>query len=167
MTQALLEEDERIRVVARSTTIPDASEEITIAVAGTLTRTLRATANWEFLKNSDEERMNREKKTRQAAKKDLTERIRKKLAIIMAKKQRAELVLEKVKKRLRPAGPPADSELITEEEMHIYKAQERSGPAAESGERAEETKAEVADVECERKQDIRKLAEELGQGTVV
>lgn len=120
MTQALLEEDERIRVVARSTTIPDASEEITIAVAGTLTRTLRATANWEFLKNSDEERMNREKKTRQAAKKDLTERIRKKLAIIMAKKQRAELVLEKVKKRLRPAGPPADSELITEEEMHMY-----------------------------------------------
>lgn len=72
MTQALQEEDERIRVVARSTTIPDASEEITTAVAGTLIRTLRATVNCEVLKNSDEERMNREKKTRQAAKKDLT-----------------------------------------------------------------------------------------------
>lgn len=38
----------------------------------------------------------------------------------MAKKQRAELELEKVEKRLRPAGPPVDRELITEEEMHMY-----------------------------------------------
>lgn len=81
MTQALQEEEEKVRMVARSTTIPDTSEGITAAVAGTLTETLQATANWEVLKNSDEERMNREK-ARQAAKKDLTRRIEKKLAIV-------------------------------------------------------------------------------------
>ncbi|KAL2635271.1 hypothetical protein R1flu_006750 [Riccia fluitans] len=118
MTQALQEEEEKVRLLAKTTTLPQISEG-DITVAGTLTETLEAKANWEVRKNSEEERISREN-ARRRAKLDLARRIERKLAITMAKKQKAVLELEKVEKRLRPAGPPLDRELITEEEMHMY-----------------------------------------------
>lgn len=38
----------------------------------------------------------------------------------MAKKQKAAFELQKVEKRLRPAGPPVDRENITDEERYMF-----------------------------------------------
>ncbi|CAM6091463.1 unnamed protein product [Calypogeia fissa] len=117
MTSELQEEEEKARLLPSSTEVSYTSVESSIS--GTLAETLEAKANWERLQNS-EEQLKVAEEARKAQRREVSRRIHRKVAITMAKKHKAELELEKVEKRLRPAGPPVDRENITEEERHMF-----------------------------------------------
>eukprot|EP00249_Psilotum_nudum_P022135 c28389_g1_i1 orf=405-3392(-) len=118
LVRTLHEEEESARAEASIPVLVDS--ELKSNTAGTFPVRLEPKATWQ-LRMDLEEQCKLKLEAAKARQLEEVQRIERRLAVALAKKAKAEKGLEKVEHFLRPSMPPADHEMITEEERFMFR----------------------------------------------